>query len=146
MALVMWNNILQTHYVKSVQIRRYFWSVFSCFWTKYRKIRTWKKLHIWTLFTQWYGPGMKYLSKMIDLNSSVTWNNLGHFPKAQDKLIFSFPLPFFYMFLTLKSYKIEPLKSPLGRSIYTTMTRYEYFIFRHFYFVFFKLSKYFLVS
>ena len=28
------------HCVKLVQIRSYFWSVFSCIWTEYRKIRT----------------------------------------------------------------------------------------------------------
>ena len=28
------------HYVKNVQIRSFFWSVFSCIWTEYRKIRT----------------------------------------------------------------------------------------------------------
>ena len=28
------------HWVKSVQIRSYFWGVFSCIWTKCRKIRT----------------------------------------------------------------------------------------------------------
>ena len=26
------------HYVKSVQIRSYFWSIFSCIWTEYRQI------------------------------------------------------------------------------------------------------------
>ena len=35
------------HCVKSVLIRRFFWSVFSCIWTKYGEI-----LRIWTLFTQ----------------------------------------------------------------------------------------------
>ena len=38
--------------VKSVQIRIFFWSVFSCIQSKYRKIKTRKKLGIWTLFTQ----------------------------------------------------------------------------------------------
>ena len=32
----MWNR----HGVKSVQIRNFFWSVFSCIWAEYRKIRT----------------------------------------------------------------------------------------------------------
>ena len=50
------------HRVKCVQIRSFFWSVFSRIWTKYReilrfqsecgKIRTRKKLRIWTLVTQ----------------------------------------------------------------------------------------------
>ena len=50
------------HCVKCVQIRSFFWSVFSRIWTKYReilrfqsecgKIRTRKKLRIWTLVTQ----------------------------------------------------------------------------------------------
>ena len=30
----------RNHYVKSIQIRSYFWSTFSCIRTKYRKIRT----------------------------------------------------------------------------------------------------------
>ena len=30
----------EPHCVKSVQIRSYFWSLFSCIWTEYRKIRT----------------------------------------------------------------------------------------------------------
>ena len=48
--------------VKSVQIRSFFWSIFSHFWTEYGEIRTspnaWKygpeKIRIWTLFTQWW--------------------------------------------------------------------------------------------
>ena len=53
------------HCVKSVQIRSFFWSVFSCIRTEYgdlrckypysvriQKIKDQKKLRIWTLFTQ----------------------------------------------------------------------------------------------
>ena len=53
-----WSNNLTfakylfSHCVKSVQIRSFFWSVLSCIRTEYRKIRTRKKLRIWTLFTQ----------------------------------------------------------------------------------------------
>ena len=36
-------NQLSLHCVRSVQIRNFLWSVFSCFWSKYRKIRTRKK-------------------------------------------------------------------------------------------------------
>ena len=39
-----WDNLLihvnTKHYVKSVQVRSYFWSVFFCIRTQYRKIRT----------------------------------------------------------------------------------------------------------
>ena len=55
----------ELHCVKSVQIRSFFWSVFSCIWTEYREIRSifpysvrmWenmdqKKIRNWTLFTQ----------------------------------------------------------------------------------------------
>ena len=38
-------------YSVSVQRRSFFWSVFSCIRTEYRKIRT-RKLRIWTLFTR----------------------------------------------------------------------------------------------
>ena len=40
-----------SHCVKSVQIRSFFWFVFSSTQSQCRKIRT-KKLRIWTLFTQ----------------------------------------------------------------------------------------------
>ena len=53
------------HYVKSVQIASFFWSVFSCIWTEYGDLlhkslysvqiqenTAQKKLRIWTLFTQ----------------------------------------------------------------------------------------------
>ena len=33
-------KLFNLHCVKSVQIRSYFWSAFSCIWTEYRKIRT----------------------------------------------------------------------------------------------------------
>ena len=43
--------------VKSVQIRSFFWSIFSCIRTEYESVRIQentdqKKLRIWTLFTQ----------------------------------------------------------------------------------------------
>ena len=54
-----------SHCVKIVQIRIFFWSVFSCFRTEYRDLRSNstysiriqkntddKKLRIWTIFTQ----------------------------------------------------------------------------------------------
>ena len=40
------------HCVKSVRIRTFFWAVFSCIQSEYRKIRNQKQFHIWTLFTQ----------------------------------------------------------------------------------------------
>ena len=59
-------HISYEHYVKSVQIRSFFCSVFSYIWTKYGDLRRksrysvrmqeytdWKKLRTWTLFTQW---------------------------------------------------------------------------------------------
>ena len=60
-----WNRLV-SHCVKSVQIRSFFWSVFSRIRNEYREIRSislysvrmpentdQKKLRIWTLFTQW---------------------------------------------------------------------------------------------
>ena len=40
-----WRNfwkkwLSNNHYVKSVKMQSFFWSVFSCIWTEYRKIRT----------------------------------------------------------------------------------------------------------
>ena len=53
--------------MKSVQIRKFFWSVFSCVWTEYRDLRSkspysvriqqntdQKKLRIWALFDAVY--------------------------------------------------------------------------------------------
>ena len=42
-------NTLCLHCAKSVQIRSYFWSVFSRIRTEYGEI-----LRIWSFFTQWY--------------------------------------------------------------------------------------------
>ena len=69
--LFLWTKLLESlllakyHCVKSVEIRSFFWSVFSRIWTKYGEIRSistysvqmWenkdqKKLRIWTLLTQ----------------------------------------------------------------------------------------------
>ena len=74
-AIILWpvNKLLQdrgyqirTHYVKSVQRRSFFWSVFSCIQTEYGDLlckspysvqiqenTDQKNLRIWTLFTQW---------------------------------------------------------------------------------------------
>ena len=35
-----YGELFRLHCVKSVQIRSYFWSVFTCIWTEYREIRT----------------------------------------------------------------------------------------------------------
>ena len=40
-----YNHESYLHCVKSVQIRSYFWSIFSCIRTEYRKIRTRNNLH-----------------------------------------------------------------------------------------------------
>ena len=60
-----WSETMK-HCMKSVQIRSFFWSVFSCIQTEYRetlpvfpysvrmrKNTNQKKLRIWTLFPQW---------------------------------------------------------------------------------------------
>ena len=41
------------HCVKSLQIRSFFWSVFSCIQSKYRKIRTRKNSIFVQFFSQW---------------------------------------------------------------------------------------------
>ena len=65
--------LLRTHCVKSVQIRSFFWSVFSCIWTDYGDLRSpnsvqtqentdQKKLRICIPFTQWprkFSPDLK---------------------------------------------------------------------------------------
>ena len=69
---------LNRHCVKSVQIRRFFWSVFSLIRNEYGEIlhislysvRMWentdqKKLRIWTLFTQWEATMKTYKATKI---------------------------------------------------------------------------------
>ena len=69
---------LDNHSVKSVQIRGFFWSVFSCIRTEFEDIRSkssysvqihentdQKKLFIWTLFTQWMFLYFKINWRMI---------------------------------------------------------------------------------
>ena len=45
------NNLSMKHYVKSVQIRSFFWSAFFCIRTEYRKIRT-RKNSVFTHFSR----------------------------------------------------------------------------------------------
>ena len=47
---------LVRHCVKIVQIRSYFWFVFSCIWTEYRKIRTRSNSVIGRFSRSWYFP------------------------------------------------------------------------------------------
>ena len=62
---LVFNTLHDCHCVKSVQIQRFFWSVFSCIWVEYGGLRSIspysvqiqentdkKNLHVWTLFTQ----------------------------------------------------------------------------------------------
>ena len=50
------SNCNNVHCVKSVQIRNFFWSVFSCIRTEYgmRENTDQKKLRTWTHLTQWF--------------------------------------------------------------------------------------------
>ena len=74
---------LKSHCVKSVQIRSFFWSVFSCIRIEYGEIRSispysvwmWentdqKKLRIWTLFTHWLFHLMYVKLNWIDAQKS----------------------------------------------------------------------------
>ena len=60
---------------------------------------------------------MNSFTESQDWKSSVKWSDPRHFLKAQGKFSFSFPcILFLHIFDTWKL-QIEPLKSPLGRSI-----------------------------
>ena len=69
-------------WVKSVQIRSFFGSVFS-------RIQTWKKVLIWTHFTQWCKVWMKWLKCQINLKA-VTYINTNEirFWKEQMKYLY----------------------------------------------------------
>ena len=74
------------HYVKSVQIRSFFWSIFSRIQAQYREIlcispysvrmrenTDQKKLRIWTLLTQWSFPTKISRKQLIVWCSSIFW-------------------------------------------------------------------------
>ena len=64
---------------KSVQIRNFFWSVFSCIRTEYGeifncgKIRTRKKLRIWTLFTHWHPLNIRIIKIYFCYFSNISF-------------------------------------------------------------------------
>ena len=74
------SEIFTQHCVKSVQIRSFFWSVFSCIWTEYGDLRSkypysvrmqentdQKKLRIWTIFTQCKENSLNILKKQYKM-------------------------------------------------------------------------------
>ena len=81
----------ELHCVKIVQIRSFFWSAFSCFWTEYgyllrkylhlvriRENTDQGKLRIWTLFTQGYFHKKLHHRCLTDIQSRLG----GCYPKA----------------------------------------------------------------
>ena len=81
----------ELHCVKSVQIRSFSWSAFSCFWTEYgyllrkcpysvriRENTDQGKLRIWTLFTQGYFHKKFHHRCLTDIQSRLG----GSYPKA----------------------------------------------------------------
>ena len=81
----------ELHCVKSVQIRSFFWSTISCFWTEYghllrkypysvriRENTDQGKLRIWTLFTQGYFHKKFHHRCLTDIQSRLG----GCYPKA----------------------------------------------------------------
>ena len=67
---IFWDDYFQEYYhcVKNVQIRSFFWSVFSCIPTEYGDLRS--KSTLWALFTQ-----RTVLSKMtIPILLYLSWN------------------------------------------------------------------------
>ena len=92
-----------TNCVKSVQIRRFFWPVFSRIPTKYGEIRSissysvrmrentdQKKLLIWTLFTQWQ-MNISLMSKELQKKRIGKFETIVH--KTSEFLFY--PCPFF---------------------------------------------------
>ena len=68
----------EVHFVKSVQIRSFLWSLFSCkspYSVRIQENADQKKLRIWTLFTQWWFPVFSNLPKfiLIKLRLSFQW-------------------------------------------------------------------------
>ena len=68
------------HFVKSVPIRSFFWSVFSCIRIEYGENTDKKKLRILTLFTQWKFYFLVIYSLLQD-NVDHFWHNVIYLTK-----------------------------------------------------------------
>ena len=68
------------HCVKSVQIRSFFWSVFSRIRTEYREI-----LRIWTLFRQCFHKIFQNMSGELSLNVWKIFRDHGYFYRIETK-------------------------------------------------------------
>ena len=91
--VISWDIDMFYHCVKTVQVRSFFWSVFSHIWTEYRgllrkfsySVQIWenkeqKKLLIWILFTQCLFSQVRPLDKKewfcpICISSDISRNN-----------------------------------------------------------------------
>ena len=78
------NRFVILHCMKSVQIRSFFWSVFSCIWTEYEDFRSkspysvrrrentdQKKVRIWTLFSQCLLNGLFIILSCVSVWASL---------------------------------------------------------------------------
>ena len=71
------------HWVKSFQIRSFFWSVFSCIQSEYRKIRTWKK--------SVFGHFLRCVAKWWIFRNLTLWSILSaNEPSLSKRIVISF--------------------------------------------------------
>ena len=69
-------NYVEARFSDTVQIRSFFWSLFSSIQSEYRKIRTRKKLSLWTLFTQCLYV-YRFIAKWVFRTAGLTSTYLG---------------------------------------------------------------------
>ena len=63
-----------SHCVNIIQIRSFFWSVFSCIWTEYRKIRTRKTSYLDTFHTMSGKTGTPIPACYVGSNKRSPWS------------------------------------------------------------------------
>ena len=77
------------HWVKNVQMRGFFWSVFSCIWTEYRKIRTRKN----SVFGH-FSPGATFVKRNFSQGffpANVRFGEEDVFEDVFNAMFFSLP-------------------------------------------------------
>ena len=125
-----------SHCVKSVQIRSFFWSLFSCIRTEYGEIRSiiWsiffrirenmdqKKLRIWTLFTQCM-VSVEIIAQFSEIKFSAHFN-LNHQNLASQTLFWPSSILLTYLNLPIKNWENRTKSIDVVEAMFSKITFY----------------------
>ena len=96
------NFRLVNHCVKSVQIRRFFWSVFSCIQSEYRKIQTRKLLY----FDTFHAVNGTLIIGFLKLSKPP--NMIGEFTSQREKTAYLIMVGHFSVIALERTGKVQP--------------------------------------